>query len=558
MNKDVIYIDIEDDITAIIGKVKDAGSKIVALVPPKRIGALQSAVNLKLLQRAAGTVDKRLVLITNDHSLTALAAGLKLPVAKNLQSRPEIPHMEMPDTTEEEVINGQELPVGDVEKSLTPSAADAAVPSTADAIADQVEINDTPLKPIAPAAAKAEAKKPSFASKLSKDGKFSIPNFDTFRKRLFVLGGIGVLFVAFLVWAIFFAPHATITIAAKTTSVNVDRTLTLNPSAQTSDPSNLSLKPIVQQIKKSVATEFTATGSKDIGDKAKGTMAVSNGNSSDGVTLPAGTVFSAADGHTFTSNAAVTIPGAKVVSGHIQPGSASVDVTATNIGPDFNVAAQGYSVQGFDGIGASGSDMTGGSKQTVTVVSQDDVDKAKGQLASQNITDVKNELKKQFTADQLVIEESFTSDAANPSVSPNVGEQAKTAKLTSETTYTYVGLSRVDIKTILSSAVGEVIKDKNDQQLYSLGENSIVFQTFQKLDGGTFKAHLVTTGAVGPKIDAKQLAKQLVGKRFGEIQAIISSIPGVNSVDINLSPFWVNTAPSADKIDIKFSVAPNS
>jgi len=53
MQKDVIYIDVEDDITAIIGKVKASEHKIVALVPPKRIGAIQSAVNLKLVLRAA-------------------------------------------------------------------------------------------------------------------------------------------------------------------------------------------------------------------------------------------------------------------------------------------------------------------------------------------------------------------------------------------------------------------------------------------------------------------------------------------------------------------------
>jgi len=50
MNKDVIYIDVEDDITAIIGKIKASSEKIVALVPPKRVGVLQSAVNLRLLR----------------------------------------------------------------------------------------------------------------------------------------------------------------------------------------------------------------------------------------------------------------------------------------------------------------------------------------------------------------------------------------------------------------------------------------------------------------------------------------------------------------------------
>ena len=42
MNKDVIYIDVDDDVTAIIGKIKNTNEKIVALVPPKRSGVLQS------------------------------------------------------------------------------------------------------------------------------------------------------------------------------------------------------------------------------------------------------------------------------------------------------------------------------------------------------------------------------------------------------------------------------------------------------------------------------------------------------------------------------------
>ena len=110
MQKDVIYIDTEDDITAIIGKVKAAKAKIVALVPPKRIGAIQSAVNLKLVHRAAEQADKRLVLISNNAALMALAGSAGIPVAKNLQSKPElaeIPALEVDDG--EDIIDGDDL-----------------------------------------------------------------------------------------------------------------------------------------------------------------------------------------------------------------------------------------------------------------------------------------------------------------------------------------------------------------------------------------------------------------------------------------------------------------
>ena len=117
MNKDVIYIDIEDDITGIIGKVKASKEKIVALVPPKRVGVLQSAVNLKLLTKGAQSAGKRVVLITNEHSLITLAAGVKMPVAKNLQSKPEIPQLEALESDADEIINGADLPVGEIATS---------------------------------------------------------------------------------------------------------------------------------------------------------------------------------------------------------------------------------------------------------------------------------------------------------------------------------------------------------------------------------------------------------------------------------------------------------
>ena len=61
MNKDVIYIDVEDDITTIISKIKASKERIIALVPPRRIGVLQSAVNIRLLARAATSADKNCV-----------------------------------------------------------------------------------------------------------------------------------------------------------------------------------------------------------------------------------------------------------------------------------------------------------------------------------------------------------------------------------------------------------------------------------------------------------------------------------------------------------------
>ena len=91
MNKDVVYIEPEDDITDIIARVKNSKQKLVALVPPKKIGVLRSAVNTKLIAKTAKASGKVVVIVTTDSSLVKLAASAQIPVAKTLQSRPKLP-----------------------------------------------------------------------------------------------------------------------------------------------------------------------------------------------------------------------------------------------------------------------------------------------------------------------------------------------------------------------------------------------------------------------------------------------------------------------------------
>ncbi|MBR0479924.1 hypothetical protein IJJ49_01485, partial [Candidatus Saccharibacteria bacterium] len=91
MNKDVIYIEPEDDITDIITKIESSKEKIVALVPPKKAGVFRSIVNIKLIAKSGNAAAKKVVIVTTDPSIIKLAAATKLPVTKNLQTAPTIP-----------------------------------------------------------------------------------------------------------------------------------------------------------------------------------------------------------------------------------------------------------------------------------------------------------------------------------------------------------------------------------------------------------------------------------------------------------------------------------
>ena len=529
--KDVIYVDIEDDITSIIDKVKGAHAPIVALVPPKRIGVLQSVVNLKLLQRAANSADKRVVLITSDNALSALAAGVAIPVAKNLQSKPEVPEVIAPDADNEDVINGDELPVGDL--AATAPLASAAIGKG----------KTTPITSASTAAANA----PKKGSKL--------PDFDTFRKKLFLIIGGSVALIVFVVWAIVFAPHATVAITANTNLLNIDQVLQLKPNA-TADTTQNVLPVTVKQTKKTISADFEATGKKNVGEKATGTVSFENNDGSP-VNIPAGTKATTSAGFVFTTNTAVTVPKATLTFGiecgadHLCPGTASSGVTATEGGTSYN-GASGSVSGSFGGASAAfTSPASGGTDKTATVVTQADIDKAKQQLQSQDANAIKTDLKKQFDSDMIVIDESFKADAGEPASSPAIDQEATKAKLTAETTYTLVGVKRSQLKANFDAYLKTQLTGKQDQKIYDSGDGSVSFSQFTPVEGG-YNAKVTAQAQVGPKIDEKALKTQLVGKRVGEIQQELETISGIEDVKTSLSPFWVTTAPGADKITIKF------
>ncbi|MBC7746477.1 hypothetical protein H7Y40_00655, partial [Pedobacter sp.] len=135
-----------------------------------------------------------------------------------------------------------------------------------------------------------------------------------------------------------------------------------------------------------------------------------------------------------------------------------------------------------------------------------------------------------------------------------VGAEAQGAKLTAESKYSMIGMLREDLKKVLEADINSQLQGLPNQKIYDSGINKVSFGNFETKEGGVYVALASTTGYVGPNIDSAQLAKQLSGKRSGEVQSQVQTIDGVESVDVKLSPFWVNKAPSEDKITIKFLI----
>jgi len=551
MNKDVIYIDVEDDITAIIGKIKASKEKIVAIVPPKRTGALQSAVNLRLLARTAENSSKRLVLVTNNKALIALSASALIPVAKNLQSKPElaeIPALVVDDG--DDIIDGAMLPVGDLVKTI-----DSTKLSDIDMTEDikGLNIDNEKASPIVV---------PSSMNLKSSKNKVKIPNFARFRKKLFIGIAALILLIIFLVWAIIFAPAAKVIITAKTTPSPVSMTVKLGGSEATDVSKNI-IQTISKQSKEDVSVNFDATGQKNIGTKASGSITVRNCDYSEGFTLASGTQFTASGGQAFVTSASVSVPGfsgsssACVLSGSAS-GKATVQVQAADNGEAYNNAGVGYTIYSIPSdskVDAQGTAMTGGTTKIATVVTAADIQKASQALVDLPTDNAKKQLIAQFKNGEVVINDSFAIDRATPVSAPAIGAEATgKAKLTSSTTYSMTAIAKSELQVYLKEALNKQINNNNDQRIYNDGIDSIVLSGYVKNDQ-TSTVNVSTTGQIGPDINEAAIKESIKGKSFGDAQALISKIKGVSNVDIKFSYFWVRTIPNdINKIDIEFKL----
>ena len=539
MNKDVIYIDIEDDITTIISKIKASKERIIALVPPRRIGVLQSAVNIRLLARAATSADKRIVLITNDSVLAGLAATAKIPIAKTLQSKPEIaeiPVLKVDD--DNDVIDGGKLAVGDMADSAKRSKK-----SDEDSAVDNVIADANKKEPKGLDSLKKMVKKPK------------VPDFNTFRKKFLLIGGSALLLIVFLVWAIWFAPHATVVISAKTTSMTVGDTVSLNETATTSAKSNV-IKSVKKELAKEVSVEFSATGKKNVGEKATGVVVFKN-VSPDSVTIAAGTILKNS-GLSYTLNSSVTVPGGSYqrnCPGYICPGSASGVITASEGGAQYNAATGSMSIS-VDDISASlRSATSGGTDKTATVVTASDIESAKSKLSEKKIDGLKEQLLSSFGDSATVITESYVENRSDPNSSIAVdGEATGAVTLKSTITSSALAIDKNELKNFVEAKLKEEISGKKSQRIYDNGVSKVAFSQFSRAHNAQ-TVRLTTNGKVGPDIKEANVKDQAKGKSYGEVQSAIESIEGVEDVDVKFSPFWVKSVPKdINKINVEFKI----
>lgn len=580
MNKDVIYIEPEDDITDIITKVENSKEKIIALVPPKKAGVFRSVVNIKLIAKSGASNDKTVVLVTTDPSIVRLAATVKLPVTKNLQSAPMIPTIDSlvnEDSKADlvEVTNEEgEAEVEAKEAEEEPEDKDAEAEEEGEKDSDEGEAeedSDSSEKDEEEDKEEAPSKKDKKKSK-SKDkaNKKSGGNWFKSHKKRLIFGGIGaVALIILLIWALVFAPAVDVTVWIQTENKPFSEGVSFVNSLSEEDAKEGKFYLEEKKIDTVQEVKFQATGKKNLGEKATGTLTVSasfdykNGGA---MTINAGDLFSY-NGLTFSADSTVplrydgdddSVCANKSASHQSFKENgcviyANIKITATAPGSEYNIGPSegGWSsILKLDGISLKEA-TTGGTDNIVTVVQQSDVLKAKEELSSGNEAENKKRLYEGIGDEYIILEQTFAQTTSDATASPAVGEEVGegvTPSLKATTT--------TSVKVIDKTKVKEFITNKADvseqQKVYEMDDPFI--DNFTQTGSG-FIGKLKTNYSIGPKVTNSEVLEMALGKGIGDLQHDLKEIPGVIGVDTKTSYPWVMVVPNdTNKVSIDIKV----
>jgi hypothetical protein len=551
--KQVMYVDVDDEITTIIDKMNASDAKVVALVLPKRATVFQSIVNMKLLKRRAESAKKHIVLITSEAGLMPLAGLAGVHVASTLQSKPEIPEAGAShnDEDDEEAASLND----DFDPSANGAAPVGSLAGGAAGVSDEdvIELDNTSKGPVVSGPAAAAA--PGKPKKLPKDRKLKIPDFFRFRKRLLFGGMALVLLIVGWYFAYFVMPKATVTIVTDSSDIEARLVMTLDTAANQVDESKLVVPAQTKQEQKSSTGQAPATGQENKGEKATGSVTMTN-CSADGksVTVPAGTGVSA-KGLTYITQKSATLktstPGCKSFDGFT---SETVNVVAQKGGANYNTEATDFTVAGISEVKASSSaTFTGGTDNNVKVVQQSDVDSAKQKLStSQDQTAIKRQLEQRLEDDGLyALTATFNAGTPNDNLSSKVGDEAESVTVTESVTYTMFGVKKSDLEKLIESDLEKKI-NKSQQAILDNGLSKARITVGTPGAGPQLKLDTFVTATAGPKIDTDELKKDIVGLKSGVVKDRIKQIQDVEDVQVKYSPFWVTKAPKAEKITIQF------
>lgn len=399
---------------------------------------------------------------------------------------------------------------------------------------------------------------------------FKIPSFDfsslggnlkafSFRGMPVVLV-VPVIIIVLIIWGVYwFLPHATVTVLEMTKLVDETATVTIDPAATLADPKTKIIPGKKEEQSESGEKAVAATGKKQVGDPAKGTVTVYNKDVSGSKTFPKGSVLTAGP-LKFTLDNDVTVASASSSGGFDSTtttfSKATANITAAQIGTPSNLpAGTEFDFADFStgiAIARNEKPLAGGTSKNITVVSRSDYDSLVKSLTDELIQKAQNDLESSVSGHQKLIAETVKTSVDDKTFTEEIDQEA--SQLHGKLTVSVTGLSynEEDISTLMKGLTGSKLPTGYN---FVSAQTQVKISKVQVKKDGSVTALVRFSAPASPTFDLPNIQKAIAGKSLKSAQDYLSGVAGVAGAEFGFTWDLFGKRLPANPKNISISVA---
>jgi len=346
---------------------------------------------------------------------------------------------------------------------------------------------------------------------------------------------IPVLVLLILAASYLFLVKATVTIFVEPKVLEKDAQVTADPKAKSVDETNKIIPGQIVETQVSGSDKASATGTKQVGESAKGSVVLYNATSGP-VSLASGTSMVTDGGIKFTLDSSLQIASKSASAADPPTQSKAIGATADKIGGDGNIPSDtelkvgNYSKS--EVVAKTQGNFSGGSSKDVTVVSDEDQKKLLASLASSLRKQAQDKLQGKL-AGKKILEEALTEEIVKKAYSKNINDQAPEFSLNLIVNYKGTAYLDSDLKSIVSKLVETNVPgdfELNLAETETQADVSKVDKDGKLIFLARFKAKLT------PKLNVEEIRSKIKGKTPQQVADILKSYDNVLGSEIKLSP----------------------
>jgi hypothetical protein len=596
------YIETDEEIISVIGRLRQSSAEENIFVFPKRALVLQSIINLRLFQREAQKLEKKIILVSQDEVGRMLAEKIGIET-KNYSEDffHNDSHLELtarkniPQTTSYSPETSQEMPKSDIIGSADfhISATDAtsapdqksgsaplqkktgvirvrnATPQKLTSLNSRRFEAVAPIKTDVPLPAARIFQAPSSTPNASDSERGTrLKNFFSgtrpmpvapatqkddvhtvsvtgkkARTIFFVLGAVSLLSLVGVVLFLFL-PKAKISVTPYKVIQTADIELTGRVNISEPDEKNVPVR-ILEKEQEVALTVATTGKSGSAKQKANGTVIIYNNYNTEPQPLVATTRLETVDGKLFRLVRGVTVPGMTNKNGQKEAGAIEAEVIADQTGEEYNIDATTFHIPGFksspkyDAFSVkSVKAMTGGGSGGTSDMAM----VAKIDLDTA-ISQAKEKAKEEFLNEarsELNPDEKILEEQMDVvELSPAAVPEMSTIAAA----FDYKNTFRVRAFVFSEKIVKEKIEKMNEKNLrgvqFKVTALNITYnESTPNFSDSTLRLAAHTLITMESDINQDALKEALLGQHKDDMQKALNSFPGVKKMEVNFYPQW--------------------